>query len=212
LSAIKDFFTLRHNLRPHCPFSKQADTNMQTTEKKKWTYADYAALDDGLRYEILNGGLQMSPAPTSDHQDSSRELEFLLWQYVKAKNLGRIFDAPFDVRLDDENVVQPDILFVSQARIGIIEQQGILGSPDMVVEILSPASIKRDRYEKKALYEKFGVKEYWLVDTASKSIEVFSLVSGRYELTSFTAVSGKVESAVIQGFVCDVADVMRFVK
>ena len=179
-------------------------------EEKIWTYQDYLEeTDEGEIYEIIEGDLLMSPpAPASSHQFVSRDLEYLLFQYVKRQALGEVIYAPIDVALDDKNVVQPDILFISNENLGIIQEKGIIGVPDVVMEILSPSSIQRDRYQKRELYEKFKVKEYWIVDIASKSIEVLSLKHDKYELYSFAVENGVVKSSVIKGFEIELSNVM----
>ena len=130
---------------------------------KKMTYNDYAAIDDGKRYELINGELIMCPAHSFNHQLSSSDLELLLKLFVKKHKLGWIVDAPTDVILDDNNTVQPDILFISKKnRYKIDEDGGVHGATDLVVEVISPSSKKMDRQIKKDLYEKYGVLEYWI--------------------------------------------------
>ena len=115
------------------------------------TYSDYAAIDDGKRYELINGDLIMCPAHSSNHQLSSSDLELLLKLFVKKHKLGWIVDAPTDVILDDNNTVQPDILFISKKnRYKIDEDGGVHGATDLVVEVISPSSKKMDRQIKKS--------------------------------------------------------------
>src|SRR5438105_15804132 len=148
-------------------------------ETKHWTYEDYYNLQDEKRYEVIDGQLLMVPAPDTWHQDWLGNLYLLLRPFVKRHRLGRVFMAPVDVILDDENVVQPDLIFVSAARSAIIQKRGIFGAPDLVVEMISSSSVRRDRYEKSALYARFGVKEYWIGDPANKSLEPLVLTSNR---------------------------------
>lgn len=142
------------------------------------------SLDDEKRYEIKNGELSVVPVPNTEHQHFSRNLQYIIWQYVNSKSLGEVYDAPIEVILDQNNVVQPDILFISTQNISIIKKKGIFGSPDLVIEIISPSSKFRDEYEKKTLYQNFDVKEYWIVDPANKSIEILKLTDRVYELYS----------------------------
>jgi Uma2 family endonuclease len=116
-----------------------------------------------------------------------------------------VFFAPVDVVLDEKNVVQPDLIFVSNANSGILERRGIEGVPDLVVEIISPTSLRRDRYDKRELYARFGVKEFWLADVANRSIEILSLQQGGYQLLSCATNEGKIRSAVLPGFELDLA-------
>ena len=163
-------------------------------EQTKKTYSDYAAMDDDYRYELINGEILMSPAPSTIHQGSNFDLGVLIGLFVKKNKLGRVFAAPTDVFLDKFNTVQPDILFISKENYSKIKKNAIYGAPDFVVEILSPFSIKRDRYEKRELYEKHGVKEFWLIDIENKSVEVFNNANDHFLLHSLTVENGKIES------------------
>ncbi len=157
---------------------------METVSKT--TYADYLKIDDGKQYEVIEGDLKMVPAPNFKHQGISYNLSDILRAYIKSMNLGVIRYAPIDVVLDKTNVVQPDLVFVSKERASIInEDGGILGVPDLVIEIISKGSKYIDTYKKKDLYEKFGIKEYWLVDPFSQSVEVLILEqNNKYDLFS----------------------------
>ena len=176
-------------------------------QRKACTYGDYLTLDDETRYEIIEGELTVVPAPSTEHQDISRNLEFILWGYVKKNGLGVMYHAPVDLVLDEQNVVQPDIVFISNKNRAIIQKQAIKGTPDLLIEILSPSSAKRDRCFKKALYEKFKVEEYWLVDPKHKRIEVFLLQKDQY--TPYLSASGKgtIRSNVIQGLEISLSEV-----
>jgi Uma2 family endonuclease len=145
------------------------------TEKKKFTYEDYLKTPEDERYELIEGELLMTPSPIPKHQRISRELEFEMMKFVKANDLGEIFYAPCDVYLDNENVVQPDILFISKERLNIIGEKNIQGAPDLVIEIISESTAYRDLVQKKKLYGKFGVKEYWIVIPGEELVEVYIL-------------------------------------
>ncbi len=149
----------------------------------KFTYEDYKNLPESetKRYELIEGELLMVPSPTFEHQDISANLEFALAKFVREHKLGKVLNAPLDVVLDDENVVQPDIIFIATARSHIIHKEAIRGAPDLVVEILSPATAERDRTVKKKLYARAGVTEYWLVDPERKTIEVLKLGETGFE-------------------------------
>ena len=151
-----------------------------STARKGITYTDYVKIDDSNRYEVFHGDLRMVPAPSTDHQDVSRNLEFLIWNFVKEKRLGKVFNAPIDVVFDDEEVYQPDIVFIQSKRRDIIRKNAIHGVPDLIVEIVSPSSAFYDTVEKKEIYRKYGVNEYWLVFPDEKAIEVFILEKGEY--------------------------------
>ncbi len=149
---------------------------MENTHTILCTYDDYLLLPaDGKRYEIIEGELFMAPAPFTDHQDVSRNLEFILLKYLEITKWGKLYNAPTDVIFSMTHVVQPDLLIVARERKEIITKRNIVAAPDLVVEIISPSSALIDRTTKKSLYEKYGVKEYWIVDPDNETIEVFSL-------------------------------------
>jgi Uma2 family endonuclease len=146
-----------------------------------WTYADYAALpDDEQRYEIVDGVLFMAPAPNEAHQTAALEIASHLRAYVKLKNLGRVYIAPFDVELDYRTVVQPDVLVVLNAHLERITFSRVIGAPDLVVEISSPGTVGHVRTDKQLAYARAGVPEYWIADPASRTVEVLALEHGTY--------------------------------
>ena len=176
-------------------------------QAKRWTYEEYYRLNDDQRYEIIDGNLLMAPSPDSWHQDWSRKLFRLMDQFVTRNKLGEVYYAPFDVVLDSDNTVQPDLIFVSSANLGIIKQRAIFGTPDLLVELISPSSVRRDRYDKKDLYARFGVKEYWIGDPANKSLEILTLKEGNYELHCAAEEKGKLTSPMLAGLEFDLAQV-----
>ncbi|OHB41903.1 MAG: restriction endonuclease [Planctomycetes bacterium GWB2_41_19] len=168
-------------------------------EKKKYTYEDYLKTPDDKRYELIGGDLLVAPSPVPNHQRISRKIEFILEKFVTQNNLGEIFDAPCDVYLDDENVVQPDILFIAHERRDIIGEKNIQGAPDLAVEIISENSAYRDVVQKKRLYARFGVKEYWIVIPESEEIEVYILKNNTYQLYKIYSRGGILESPMLKG-------------
>lgn len=140
----------------------------------RFTYEDYLLLPEDRRYEILDGDLFMTPAPTPYHQLVSRNLEFLLHRHVRERRLGEILYAPCDVVLSKTDVLQPDILFITADRRAIIGEKYISGPPDLVVEVLSPATADRDTDVKTKIYARFGVKEMWIADPDAKTIAVLT--------------------------------------
>lgn len=147
------------------------------------TYEDYCALpEDGRRYQIIGGILDVTRAPTSTHQRVSRNLEFLLLDHVRRNSLGALFDAPVDVILAEDTVVQPDIVFVSREHLSRVAERGIEGPPDLVVELLSPRTRRLDRTTKMRVYAQCGVPECWIVDPDARTFEVFKLNAGAYFL------------------------------
>jgi Uma2 family endonuclease len=173
-----------------------------------WTYERYYALDDDQRYEVIDGELLLVPGPGTVHQSLVGELYLRFATYVRAHGAGTVFLSPLDVVLDDRNVVQPDVLFIRNEALAIIDPRAIRGTPDLVVEIISPSSRRRDRMVKAELYARAGVPEYWIVDPAERSIEVLSLGEHGYELFSSAAGAGAAASKVLRGFAVEVAEVM----
>jgi Uma2 family endonuclease len=136
--------------------------------------------DDGNRYEVIGGMLFVSPAPTTRHQDVSIQLATWLNLSILQSGSGKVFAAPIDVHLSVNDVVEPDIIVVLNERLQRIEAKGIVGAPDIVVEILSPSTTRADRVWKAALYARTGVREYWIVDPTENTILVQSLAGDRY--------------------------------
>ena len=142
----------------------------------KITYDEYCALPEtGPHYQLIEGELLMSPAPLSYHQDLAGRLHGSLFPFVSEHKLGKLLFAPLDVILDDENVLQPDLVFVPAAQRKIIVREGLRGAPALCVEILSPSSTKLDTGIKRRLYTRFGVEEYWLISPDEKRIYVYRL-------------------------------------
>ncbi len=174
-------------------------TKINKGGKRKYTYEDYLNLpDDGNRYEIINGDLIMTASPVTSHQKISIFLSTEIQVYVTKENIGFVFYSPYDVIFDDKNIYQPDILFISKENKNIITEENIKGSPDLIVEILSPSTAYYDLFEKKEVYEKFGVKEYWIVDPQKHWIEIYTLKQNKYVLFNRTEKKGKVKSSLFK--------------
>ncbi|TGL26135.1 Uma2 family endonuclease [Leptospira bourretii] len=149
--------------------------------------------------QILNGVSFVTPSPLGFHQQILGKLFFQFQLYLQKENLGEIFTSPLDVILEsDVNVVQPDLIYIKKENLSIFHPNGhINGIPDLLVEIISPGSITRDTVDKFAIYEKYGVPEYWLVFPEQKVIEVFTLKAGKYSLFCSTEnTNGKITSTV----------------
>ncbi|MDC3416131.1 Uma2 family endonuclease [Aquibacillus salsiterrae] len=146
------------------------------------TYEDYAQLsDDGTRFELVNGELEaMSPSPHPLHQLVCQELFSTLKQTCQKEYVA--FVAPIDLILSEKEVRQPDLVMLHQSRIDIVTNRGIEGAPDLVVEILSPTSIKRDRIGKFETYASFSIPEYWIIDPIHQSLEQYLLNKNNYKL------------------------------
>ena len=145
------------------------------------TYDEYVELpEDGKIYEIIGGALHVNSVPNTRHQKISRKIQFQMMTQLEDKGLGEVFNAPTDLFLDKENIVQPDLIYISRERIEIIEHKYIKGIHDLVIEILSPGSRRRDILIKSSLYAGFGVPGYWLVDPDIDRIEAFCLEGKAY--------------------------------
>ena len=168
-------------------------------EKKRYTYDDYLKTPDDKRYELIEGELLMTPSPITNHQRISGRIEFELRKFVSENDLGEVFDAPYDVHLDDENVVQPDIMFISKERSKIIGEKNLQGAPDLVVEILSESTAYRDLIQKKRLYARFCVKEYWIVIPEEESVGIYSIKNDVFILHKSFGKNETLESPVMKG-------------
>ncbi len=147
----------------------------------QWTYAAYLELpQDQQRYEIVDGVIYMTPSAGEAHQFSSSRFVGYLLTHVDFAGLGRVYHAPFDVILAPDVVVQPDVLVVLHEQAHIITPRGIMGAPNLVVEIASPSTATHDRGRKMEAYSRAGVSEYWLADPFAHTVELLVLESGMY--------------------------------
>ena len=167
---------------------------MSVAEKKIiFTYDDLLNWeDDHLRHELIEGEHFMTPSPSVYHQKISINLSWRLKDYVDEYNLGIVLAAPTDVKLSDIDLLVPDIIFVKADRLNILKQNYINEAPDLVIEILSPSTSKRDKDLKFKRYTHYGVQEYWIVDPEKQSIEVYNL--GEQKLIAVFTVDQKLNS------------------
>ena len=165
------------------------------------TYDQYCLLpDDGKQYEVIDGELFVTPAPTPKHQEIAGELYALLSAYVKANALGKVYIAPVDILLEEHTVVQPDILFIRQERLSIVGEKKVDAAPDLVVEVLSPSTFYKDLRKKMAAYSQFGVQEYWIVDPEKQGIEVHTRSGKELQLARSFSLKETLESELLPGF------------
>ena len=169
---------------------------MLTDPIKTYTYKDYLTYDENERIEIIEGGIyNMSPAPSRIHQKIIMEISYKIKNYIESnKGQCEVYVAPFDVilknndeeALDSKNIVQPDISVICDKN--KLTDKGCTGSPDMIVEVVSPSNPSNDCIRKLNLYNKFKVKEYWIVNPIKKNIFVYTLTdNGQYDApTSYT--------------------------
>lgn len=181
---------------------------MEAVDLRKITVAEFYGMefpeDDRLLYEVINGQLVSRRAYSPRHQTVAGALLLAIHTFTTTKKLGEILPGPLDIVADECTVLQPDLVFIATANAHLITTDGVMGAPDLIVEVISPSSIYRDRVTKKALFEQFGVQEYWLVDPADNFIEIYALADGHYELLSAASVEeGQLSSGVLSGLVLD---------
>ncbi|HEX9973494.1 MAG TPA: Uma2 family endonuclease [bacterium] len=179
--------------------------------KKVYSYQDYFELpDDGNKYEIIEGELIMSPAPYTIHQEVMLNIAVELVNFVRKTKIGKIYVAPTDVVISDINVVQPDILFITSEKLQIITAKNIKGVPDLIIEIISPATGYYDLSGKKDIYEKFGVREYWTVDPMKQRVDIYLNFEHKFELHQRLEKKGIVKSNILKGFEIDLETIFNF--
>ena len=180
-------------------------------EKRQFTFADCLMWDEEERFEIIDGEAVMLAAPSSAHQWVSMELAGQLHAYLKGKNC-RVFAAPFDVRPfekdgdlpeDVRTVVEPDLSVVCD--LSKIDSHGCKGAPDLIIEILSPSTARMDRFLKFDLYQRAGVREYWIVDPDTRTVQVYTLEEGRYHAAQIF--NDTIKVGVLEDCVIDLKDV-----
>ncbi|UCE08698.1 MAG: Uma2 family endonuclease [bacterium] len=177
------------------------ETASYLVKSKKFTYQDYLDLpNDGKRYEVMKGELIMAPAPNTIHQTISNNLEDELRSFLKKQKLGKIFHVPYDVIFSETDVVQPDILVILIERLGNITENYLDGAPDLIIEILSPKTAHYVLLEKKELYERSGVKEYWIVDPRRLRVMIYVNQGNRFELNQRQETKGMVKSLILTSF------------
>ena len=180
-----------------------------------YSYADYLTWPEDERWELIDGvPYNMTPAPTPKHQEILGELFRILANWLKGKRC-RVYMAPFDVRLAGseipdsviDKVVQPDISVVCEPQ--KIDDRGCLGTPDMIIEILSPSTFKKDLGIKLVLYESSGVKEYWVVHPLDETVMVFRLQNGQYGKPTVYSVPDEIPVDLFEDFIIPLESVFR---
>lgn len=152
---------------------------------RKLTYEDYLLFpEDGNRHEILDGEHYVTAAPYPRHQSVVAELMGWIVPFVRQRRLGRFLPAPVDVLLDRHDIVQPDLLFISNASMKILTEKNVQGAPDLVVEVLSDSTRKRDEGIKLERYELLGVQEYWVIDPKRSEARIYRRTGERLQLAA----------------------------
>ena len=173
----------------------------------KWTYERYLReTAEGEYFTIIAGEKIVSPSPTDLHQVVSGNLYRLLANWVSQTRLLKIRQAPYDVTLAEDVVVQPDIFLVLKEHSDRFVGRNFRGTPDLVIEVLSPGSVKLDREKKRTLYAQYAVPEYWIVSPGDRTLEIFQLQGNKYELGSLFEENDTVQSALMPNFSCSVTD------
>jgi len=170
------------------------------------TVDDFMSLPEGSRAELIDGELYMCPSPRSRHQEAVGCLFRRLADFVATRRLGKVYVAPLDVHLPSGDIVEPDILYVAKANLGIV-QDWVRGAPELLIEVLSPEGIDRDRIVKRDLYAQNGVREYWIIDPEAKTVEVFTLRGSNYEPNGYFENNDILVSPLLPEFKLPVADV-----
>jgi Uma2 family endonuclease len=156
--------------------------------------------EDGKRREIIEGELFVTPSPQTPHQRAVMRLSVRLWQFVDSHELGEVFSAPFDVVFSEFDVVEPDLLYISNARAGVLTHKNVQGAPDLVVEVLSESTSRVDRSIKLKLYGKFGVQEYWIIDPEGPSAEIYRRGEEGLDLVAKLSATDALNSPMFPGF------------
>jgi Uma2 family endonuclease len=178
-----------------------------------WTYNNYATIpDDGKKYEVVDGVLFMSPSPNRGHQDVVGALFAYLWNYVNLGALGRAYSAPLDVELEPHTICQPDVIVILNANLSILSDKHIIGAPDLVIEVASPATELYDRNKKLNAYARSGIQEYWIADPLERFIEVFFLEETRYHSLGTFAGKTVIPSKILPAFSIPVENFFAFVS
>lgn len=188
-------------------YKYEDDESLPFEKGKLYTYSDYCTWDDDRRWELIDGVPYAMASPSWGHQGISRELLGQLYNFLKGKPC-KVFAAPLDVRLNafgaDNTVVQPDIIVIcDDAKLG---GRVCDGAPDMAAEILSPSSVQHDLIRKLPLYEKSGIREYWILDPENKALTTYILDDGRYFVKAYGA-SDSAPVHVLPGCVISLTEV-----
>jgi Uma2 family endonuclease len=180
---------------------------------RKLTYEDFLDFpEDGRRHELIDGEHVAEPSPNTIHQRIVSNLHYLLSAFVRQHDLGWVLPAPCDVVLSDVDVVEPDLLYLSKENAGRLQHAFVQGAPDLVIEILSPSTRRRDERSKRDLYERYGVGEYWIVDPELETVKVYRLGDdGRFQRArELSAESGeRLVPVLFDGLVISVPEIFE---
>lgn len=180
-------------------------------KKKKYTADDYMILEEGAPFQLVENDLIMSPSPSLAHQLILGEFYDLIKGFIKTTNSqGLVVLSPMDVRFDNDNIFQPDLIYISKEKINEIVRDVIEGAPDLIIEILSPSNAYYDLRQKKDVYQKYGVKEYIIVDPIAFNCELYVLKGGEYQLDQKKEKNEILNSALLPGLTFDLSKIFNF--
>ena len=167
--------------------------------KKQATYADYLKTPEGGKFQLIAGEILEMTSPSLYHQRIITKLSTIINNFLLNHSIGEVFVAPLDVYFSDTEVYQPDILILLNESFSKMKENKIEGAPDLVVEVLSPSTAYYDLKHKKSIYEKQGVREYWIVDPIEKTLEIFELQNGKFISTGELSKNEIAKSKLISG-------------
>ncbi len=173
------------------------------------TVEDYRTTPEGTRYQLVEGELIMSPSPNRFHQDILWNLSQIFGRYLAAHPVGRAYFAPFDVYLSEHNVFQPDILFVTQEHLARFADDGLHGPPDLAIEVLSPSTAQLDKTNKRRVYARVGVQEFWLVDPLLLQVQVYEFAKDTAKPVRLIEEHETFTSALLPGLTLSAAEVFK---
>ena len=155
---------------------------LQPAPSRRLTYADYCKFpDDGKRHELIDGAHYVSPSPRYIHQQIIINLASIFHAWTRETENGIVLTAPFDILLSENDIVQPDLIFISNENRDILTEKNAQGAPDITIEVLSPGNPQYDRQLKYHRYEQFGIREYWIIDPVLEEVRVYRLEKGHYK-------------------------------
>lgn len=183
---------------------------LKFTQPKLLTFDDYARLTplDSGNYELHNGKIIHMPSPLEPHQTLAFKLTLQLGNHIVKNKLGKLLFAPMDVIFNKNDTMQPDILFVSNERLSIIDRQ-VKGAPDFIVEILSEGNTTKEMQYKKYVFETHGVREYWLINLAKQTITQYENIEGEFVIRNKINADGSLSSVVVEGFTLKASDIFE---
>lgn len=169
--------------------------NSTLTHPPKSMLEVWETLPEGTLCQLVNNKLIMSAAPRDIHQAVLFDIAFEIQSFLKRNKFGKVRIAPYDVHFSNKNIFQPDLIFIKTENLHLIEEKGLVGAPDLVIEVLSPTTSQLDYEDKKLVYEKYGICEYFIVDPGTSSVDYFYLKNGIYEAQE--NVKGKIISKIL---------------